>query len=321
MDEPDKIAQLLLEALPLTRDGFAVYDHNDQLIYNNEAWASLFDLEPDTACGLTFSQLIRHSYDHHTGPKPSGQDLQQWLQAALKSRRRSAFRSLEVELLDGRWLMLTEQVFNDRHLLCYCTDITEKKQLEKQLKTAVQRLHHLASQDDLTSLDNRRHFHDTASHEIERCHRHGVNATLLMIDIDHFKQVNDRFGHAAGDQVLRVFGGALKGFLRRYDLSGRMGGEEFAALLPETSLAQARLTAERLRQMTEALCIDYLGNSIQISISIGIATLDQHGDKLDELLCVADKYLYLAKEAGRNQVVAGLPSGFKAAVAFEATAP
>jgi len=203
--------------------------------------------------------------------------------------------------------MITEQLFNNRHLCCYCTDITKHKRLEQQLKATTQQLQLLGSKDDLTGLNNRRNFRLQAGQEIERCRRHSTNAVLLMLDIDHFKRVNDRYGHAAGDRVLSEFGKALKEFLRSYDLSGRMGGEEFAVLLPKTSLAQARLTAERLRQMTEALRVEYQGEVITVTVSIGVATLEQHGTTLDDLYFVADKYLYLAKEAGRNCVIAGQP--------------
>jgi len=307
MDNQQTIAQLVLEALPLTSDGVALFDAQDRILYSNSAWSELFGVAAQASHSLTFNQLIELGQQRRDGIAIKPDTLKHWLEQANEKRRSKPFRRFEAKLRDGRWIMITEQMFNDRHLFCYCTDITQHKRLEQQLKATSKLLQQLASQDDLTGLDNRRHFRLQASQEIERCHRHGTNVALLMLDIDHFKQVNDRFGHAGGDLLLREFSKALKDFLRSYDLSGRMGGEEFAVLLPKTSLAQARLTAERLREMSEALAVEYQGEMIEVTVSIGIATLEQHGKTIDELCCVADKYLYLAKEMGRNRVIAGQP--------------
>lgn len=308
MDDQGNIAELLLEAIPLTSDGVALFDAQDRIIFSNTAWNELFAVPAQHSAGLTFSQLIEYGQQRRGGIAIQPNALQLWLEQMHKQRRSEPFRRFESKLWDGRWIMISEQLFNDGHMLCYCTDITKHKRLEQQLKTTTQQLQLLASKDDLTGLDNRRHFRLQASQEISRCHRHNTNAALLMLDIDHFKQVNDRFGHAAGDLVLSEFGKALKEFLRSYDLSGRMGGEEFAVLLPKTSMAHARLTAERLRQMSEALRVEYQGEVITVTVSIGVSTLEQHGTSLDDLYFVADKYLYLAKETGRNQVIAGQPS-------------
>jgi diguanylate cyclase (GGDEF)-like protein len=131
----------------------------------------------------------------------------------------------------------------------------------------------------------------------------GRPACLLMLDVDHFKMVNDTYGHAAGDKVLAAVGQALRDRLRQIDICGRLGGEEFAVLLIETGLTGAAITAERLRALLAAMEIDYLGRSITFTVSIGCTSLRGGTVGLDDALGIADQLMYRAKQAGRNRVM------------------
>jgi len=166
---------------------------------------------------------------------------------------------------------------------------------------ATERLHaelqHLANHDSLTNALTRRHLDEACFSELARCKRHGRNMALLMMDLDHFKSVNDRFGHQAGDRVLVNFANKVNTLLRSSDQLGRFGGEEFMALLPETSLEEAVLVAERIRA---ACALTDSGPSC--TVSIGITTNQQDDDTVDTLLARADAALYRAKANGRNQV-------------------
>ncbi|MEW6445018.1 MAG: diguanylate cyclase [Pseudomonadota bacterium] len=174
-------------------------------------------------------------------------------------------------------------------------DITEHKRLERELIE-------MATTDGLTGLPNRRHFMEMAGRQQAHMRRMGGRACLLMIDIDHFKEVNDRHGHAAGDEVLRIFADILRANLRQMDIAGRIGGEEFAALLPDTALDEGAEIAERLRVSLEGRCFEVSGVRLRITISVGCVALD--GETLiDEVLASADRALYRAKEEGRNRVV------------------
>lgn len=163
----------------------------------------------------------------------------------------------------------------------------------------------LATTDELTGIFNRRHFVDVGRKEIDRCTRYGRRMSLLYIDIDHFKQVNDTWGHSAGDSVLKELAREIAGILRRQDTVARIGGEEFAVILPETEAKKAFAVAESLRLAIEQskTRVDEK-NEIKYTLSIGVATLTGDDDSLDAMMQRADSALYQAKQSGRNQVVA-----------------
>ncbi len=160
-----------------------------------------------------------------------------------------------------------------------------------------------AQTDVLTGMYNRRGFQDRAEAELTRAVRYGTPLSVLVGDIDHFKAVNDTYGHGIGDEALRHVAALWRDVLRDMDVSGRLGGEEFAALLPHTALADARLVAERIRvDIADALLAVEGFDPLVLTISIGVATLEP-GEGLASLLGRADTALYAAKRAGRNRVL------------------
>lgn len=161
---------------------------------------------------------------------------------------------------------------------------------------------HLSYHDELTGLPNRRRFFETGEAEMGRTQRYGRPLSVLIVDIDHFKWINDTFGHLAGDQVLISLAEALEPEIRDGDLLARLGGEEFGVLLPETSLCPALHVAERLRGRAADLGAGYDGQAISITVSIGATTTEVGEAGLDTLLGAADDALYRAKDAGRNRV-------------------
>ena len=181
-------------------------------------------------------------------------------------------------------------------LLGMSTDMTERKHLEDEMLR-------LATTDDLTRLSNRRHFLERAESTLSRSRRYNEPLALLMCDIDFFKNINDTFGHAVGDQALCKVADIIRGSLRDTDLAGRIGGEEFAILLVQTELDSAHDVADRLRRSIEAAPIDLDdGQHILLTISIGIATPSYPMETLATLLQHADQALYAAKRQGRNRV-------------------
>ena len=181
-------------------------------------------------------------------------------------------------------------------------DVTRVKQLELQLREQ-------ATTDDLTGLWNRRYFTRRAQRELAMASRTERPLCVLMLDIDHFKRINDARGHGVGDTVLRDFGALLRDQLRATDLIGRLGGEEFGVLLPETGLATAEKVAERIRAAVEDHAFEHDQGTLRATVSIGIAQRTSENDKsLDRLLSQADQALYEAKEGGRNRVVVQRPT-------------
>ncbi|MGM9512924.1 diguanylate cyclase [Roseateles sp. DB2] len=162
-----------------------------------------------------------------------------------------------------------------------------------------------ASTDPLTGAANRRAFQRSGQAEISRALRHGHALSLLMVDIDKFKLVNDSWGHPTGDRVIQALANTIQSLCRSHDLCGRLGGEEFAILLPQSDLAGAAALAERLRVAVEGMADvrSDNGQEVRFTISLGASTLHGQDDSLDALLQRADRALYQAKEAGRNRVV------------------
>jgi diguanylate cyclase (GGDEF)-like protein len=185
-------------------------------------------------------------------------------------------------------------------VLAGITDVTEQKLLEG-------RLRELATQDELTGLYNRRQFVELAEAEVARARRTGTPLSLAMLDIDHFKAVNDVFGHPVGDLALRELARAMRETLRTSDVPARIGGEEFVVLLRDTGLDGAVSVTERLRERVGRAEVSAgVDRVARFTVSGGVAELAP-GERLDALLARADEALYRAKEDGRNRTVTSLP--------------
>jgi len=181
-------------------------------------------------------------------------------------------------------------------LIGFSSDITELVRLREQLRQQ-------SITDSLTGLANRRHFVATAEAELSRTQRHQRRISLVLLDIDQFKAINDQLGHSVGDAALRALAEALRPLVRREDLLARVGGEEFAVLLPDTTLEAAALKAEQLRAAVRALRIPTPeGGQFHLSISLGVAQTGPNCDALTTLYATADRRLYRAKHLGRNRV-------------------
>jgi diguanylate cyclase (GGDEF)-like protein len=182
-------------------------------------------------------------------------------------------------------------------------DVTMRERMQRELERAYADLERLARTDPLTGLANRRRFMEELEQEVERSERYGRPLSVVALDLDHFKSVNDSHGHAAGDDVLREAAQALQSVCRDVDLAARMGGEEFSLLLPETDIPGARIVAERVRErIAGAAHRSPAGQAFRVTASLGVATV-KPGASGEALLQAADEALYRAKDAGRNRVM------------------
>jgi diguanylate cyclase (GGDEF)-like protein len=177
-----------------------------------------------------------------------------------------------------------------------------------QHQNLIKELVEAATMDVKTDLLNATTWRQLAGRELARAERGDQSAAILLIDMDHFKQINDTHGHLAGDDALRAVGEALADELRGYDAVGRFGGEEFVALLPEAGIDDAPRVAERVRRRIESLQVSDGGALVRLSASVGVAIYPRHGTELDTLIRAADRALYAAKDAGRNAVRVALMS-------------
>jgi diguanylate cyclase (GGDEF)-like protein len=181
--------------------------------------------------------------------------------------------------------------------------LLNSERLEVGLKEAQVELQRLAATDFLTGIANHRSFSESGEREIQRARRYGRSMAVLMIDLDHFKRVNDTYGHAAGDRVLVAVTSTIRKLLRDIDVFGRLGGEEFAILLPETDMVGGRATAERLRAAIAETAIDAGDSVLKVTISIGVSMVSREDRGLDAVLKRADDAMYEAKREGRNRVM------------------
>lgn len=183
--------------------------------------------------------------------------------------------------------------------------------LERERDRLIETLREQSSTDFLTGLPNRRAFFEAAEAEMARARRHGFGVVLLLLDVDHFKRVNDQLGHTAGDLALVAVAGVLHQGMRQGDLAARLGGEEFVALLSHCSPEAGMGFAERLREAIQAEAIDVGAGlpALHLTVSIGLADSAHHGHDLDALVARADQAMYRAKRGGRNRIEwAGRPS-------------
>jgi diguanylate cyclase (GGDEF)-like protein/PAS domain S-box-containing protein len=201
---------------------------------------------------------------------------------------------------DGKKIPILKTVasisFDGReHLLETFLDITQMKLLQKELEV-------LATTDSLTEIFNRRHFIELIEKEISRAKRSRTPLSVAMIDIDHFKRINDAYGHPIGDSVIKALVAIFKNDLRPYDFLGRLGGEEFAIAMVECDLQEAFTVSERLRERVMNHVIKADDQNINITISVGVAEISGDMESFESIINRADEALYLAKSLGRNRV-------------------
>jgi diguanylate cyclase (GGDEF)-like protein len=207
---------------------------------------------------------------------------------------------------NGRWYQCRDQAIRwpDGRLVRMeiATDITDRKQMEDELREARYRAEALANTDVLTGLNNRRAFFELGEQSLKEARRYGHPVTVAMFDLDYFKRINDLYGHAAGDETLRMVAKTVRSLVRESDIVARLGGEEFGLLLPRTGQVQATPLIERLHGAIQALAIPHGTHVIRCTCCFGVVEASSPCNTLDALLAEADHALLRAKRTGRNRI-------------------
>lgn len=280
-------------------DGFALFDQADRLIRCNTAFAQVYGATPKQLESCHLHKILTDGYQKGRGIDPHGQSCDLWLSRHGPTKDRPQHRTSEVGTWDGRCLLVTERMTDQGERVIVHTDITDQQQQKEELLR-------LATYDALTETLNRRSFMQQAAEMLRQSRLRQRPVALLMLDVDRFKAVNDTYGHAAGDEVLRTMAKGITTVLRKVDLVGRLGGEEFALLLPQTDYLEAQTVAERLRCQLKDLSFKGPKNTFHITVSIGLVMLDKRDQDLEMLIARADALLYQAKVMGRNRVCSGV---------------
>jgi diguanylate cyclase (GGDEF)-like protein len=282
-----------MEALP---DGFVLFDKNDRLVHCNRRYREIYKESGDLRVpGVKFSDLIRQGVYAGQYSDAIGNE-EEWIAQRIHEHQHPG-KPIEQQLPGDRWLRIQERRTTTGGLVGFRIDVTELKRQERELSR-------LAWTDSLTGALNRHRFLELAEAELAHSQRHFRNVSLLMLDLDNFKTINDCHGHSAGDHVLRSTCKSWQRQLRGRDLIGRLGGEEFCVLLPETRGRDALVVAERLRKTTERQKLSYDGKAITVSVSVGAAVYENIADTITSVIKRADQSLYKAKSSGRNRIEA-----------------
>lgn len=263
-----------------------------QVILANRRTSELFEINPEEMVG-------QRPTDYYVDP----QDRERLLARVEHEGHVDNFEAV-LKTATGRVfpaLMSAQRLLFDGEaaFVVSALDISAQKAVEGQLRE-------LATRDLLTDCINRRYFLEIAAKELERADRYGNSVSIAMLDADHFKDINDHYGHAVGDRVLRVIADRCRSALRKTDVFGRFGGEEFVVLFVETGLAEAQRVAERLLTKVAEPMSSKDGVTLPVTISAGVVER-RHGETLDAVLKIADEALYQAKREGRNRVVTSDP--------------
>ncbi len=275
--------------------GITLFDANLELVSYNDRVRDLFGLSSDALhVGIPLINILQKMAENGD----FGDNADDIVRERFDLFKSGESFTLDHARPDGRFIEVRGGPMPGGEFIASYTDITERKQMEDELRR-------LATTDPLTGVNNRRRYTETSERELVRCKRYEHPLCVLMLDADHFKVVNDTYGHEAGDRVLVALANACAEELRDVDVLGRFGGEEFTITLPETTLETALDVAERLRlALSETKVPLDDGSEISFSVSIGAAHLRNPDEMLSDLLNRADSALYKAKESGRNQVVA-----------------
>jgi diguanylate cyclase (GGDEF)-like protein/PAS domain S-box-containing protein len=215
-------------------------------------------------------------------------------------------REYRIIAADGQIRWLSDKCFINRQaepgqpviIVGIAEDITDKKQMETEL-------HRLATTDALTESSNRRHFFECAHREFEQARQNGAPLAFLLLDIDDFKVINDSYGHQEGDAVLQRIAESGRAALRRGDVFGRVGGEEFAAVFPGCAPDMAMQVAERLQREIQRLSFSHDDQTFGITVSQGLTSLTAEDESVDTLFARADAAMYEAKRQGKNRIISG----------------
>lgn len=285
-NERDRMLRMLVHALQNIGEAVYVNDLDGNVIFVNDAFTAMFGWTPAELLGRS-TELTRaeQAGDLRVRTKAGTEVVVALTRSSVRDARGRTIGTVGIT-----------------------RDMTERLAMERTLRE-------LAVRDELTGLFNRRELMRMLEDEAERSQRTRAPLSLLLIDIDHFKSINDRFGHPAGDAVLAALGGLVRAQVRTIDRPARYGGEEMAVILPDTDAAGALVLAERLRAAVAGSAFVAGNETLTVTASFGVATMPLNASSVHELIEAADRALYQAKREGRNRVVQSVTAAPKRLVA------
>jgi diguanylate cyclase (GGDEF)-like protein/PAS domain S-box-containing protein len=281
-------------------DPFCIFDSHFRIIRANESYAELKNRSVDELIGKKCHKALYNNDSVCEGCV---------VEKSFHSADPCAKDKIVV-LRDGTemWMELFTYPILDEdgkvsHVMEYTRDVTARKKIEDEKQRLIEKLEYLSRTDVLTGLMNRRALTDSLIYEMDRARRYGSELSIILCDIDNFKEINDTCGHDAGDRALQTIAAALKTILRKADIAGRYGGDEFMLILPETSVKGAEKIADKILAVVRNAEMSFTEDkSVRLSLSIGLSGLEADSDTTDSLIKRTDDAMYASKEGGRDRV-------------------
>lgn len=293
---------LLKNSLEVSPDCYCVIKQ-DIICYCNENFAHVYGSSKDDVIGNDYRAMLKHAWKSKKGIVINTDDFAKWIDD-VEQMHQQTISKFEVALWDGRWFQMTRTTLAKDYEVLIGSEITQLKKTQQALQESVEHIKRLANTDQLTGISNRRAFETIAQHEIAIAMRYSQSLSLLILDIDYFKRINDTYGHESGDDTLKAFAEFCSNVIRESDTLCRIGGEEFAVLLPMTKLSDACTLAERLREgiARYPFYLQSQDKDIPVTVSIGVSKLIKTDKSINDVVARADTALYEAKTNGRNMV-------------------
>lgn len=293
---------LMGELLERTKNALCILGQDSTYLFCNSAMADLIGLDKNSILGRKQADVLKEAHHNQTGVKIDSEDFNSWLLSLECKQKHLDENEFITDTVDNRFFKMHRIRLSSGENVISGTDITDFKHTQLQLEQALSELDIIAHTCELTGVPNRRYLMTRVKEELNRAQRYHSSFSIVLADIDFFKSINDNYGHEIGDQALRHFANIIASSIRSTDVLGRIGGEEFAILMPNTNLKFARQLTERLRAKIEQrpMPLDE-EQSINLTASFGISEYLSTDQNELAIFARADTRLYKAKHAGRNQ--------------------
>jgi len=282
------------------RDPFCIIDRNYTIVRANAAYAQLKNRTVEDLIDRTCFQVLQDRNEVCDGCV-----IRKTLQSSdpCAKEKKVTLSNGETTWLEIYTYPLLDESSELTHVIEYTRDVTDRKKSEEDRRRLIERLEYLSKVDGLTGLLNRRALAEQLEYETDRAKRYGSELSIILCDLDNLKEINDTYGHLAGDTTLQLVSAALRNSLRNADIAGRYGGDEFLVIVPQTSVGGASSIAEKIKNavaMTEVRIDDHI--RVPISVSIGVASLKTPSETMDNFVSRVDAALYSSKNSGRNRI-------------------
>lgn len=299
----DKQLSIIQETVIKSKNAYCVIDKDLHISFCNEIMGKVVGIHHHDIIGRHQDEVMLEAHHKKTGIKLGDLQITEWINSVKYHQEAMDERFFILHTAEDKHYKFYRMTLSTGEHVILGTDITELINTQNELNVALEKLDLLARTCDLTGIPNRRHVIEFTKREFARARRYSSSFSIVFVDVDHFKRINDTYGHAIGDKAIIHVANLLNEELRETDIVGRIGGEEFAILLPDTNESNAVYFANRLREtlFNSSIEVDN-NNTLKITASFGVTEFNKNDKDYADIFTRADDALYTAKNSGRNKV-------------------